>query len=213
MEDITPTLPEEADVTSAGGNEGAASESPEVVSVKDVIGEVLGKQFPSDEAALKSIKDTSDYVGKLGQVVKKLQEKSESSVSNSEISELKQTITRLSDENFYSKNPQYDRDEYRDVLSALRATTGKPLQELVKDRSFVSLFEKANAYEQDEKTKSVLQTNPRLGQVTDKRKEATEALEKSNEAVRSGNHDAARAYHDSAINAALQAVNEAYAEK
>jgi len=63
-------LPGGANVTPAGGGENGKEE---VVSVHEVLSEVLKRDFPDDEAALQSVKDTFDYVGKAGKHLKAIE--------------------------------------------------------------------------------------------------------------------------------------------
>jgi hypothetical protein len=48
--------------------DGGVAVAPEVISVKDLLSEALGKDFKDDETALKAVKDTFKYVGEYGQV-------------------------------------------------------------------------------------------------------------------------------------------------
>lgn len=211
MTDEKITTPDEAipagedDVTPSDG--GGADDT---VSVKDILSEELGKEFSTDEAALKAVKDTFSYVGKIGKfkpVLEKLQAKYGSETEAIKAIEntleppkvdtsgfaSRDEVEALKSENFYSKNPSYE--PYRNLIEDLRKATGKNHQEIIQSDNFKNVFEKANAYETELKSKSVLQSNSRLGQVKDKISEARQNLDT--------NPDAAR-------KSAVEAVIEAY---
>lgn len=161
------------------------------VSIKDVLSEHLGKEFPDDETALKAVKDTFGYVGKLGQEVKGLKEKLAS--ANPSNLERVETLERaVKETQFYSENPEYR--PYKDIINSFK---GQTPDEVVKSSAFKQVFEKVKSYDESEKSKSVLQTNPRLGQVTDKMTQAREALKQ-------GNDSAAKS---AAVGAVLEAYN------
>lgn len=204
---ITPeTLPDELELGSPDGT-GADSE---VVSIKDILAEELGKEFPSDEAALKAVKDTFSYVGKVGKyrpAIEKLESKyggeketikfmeeiiggNEQKVDESKFISREQYNT----DTFFAKNSNLE--PHRKVIEAVRASTGKSLQEVVELPELKGLVEKASAYDKFEESKSVLKSNPRLGQASDK-------ISQAREAAGSGNMSSARQN-------AVEAVMEAY---
>lgn len=183
----TPTnLPDVAtNVPTAGGG------SADVISVKDLLNAELGKEFKTDADALKGVKDTFSYVGKVGKFMPKLdalqqkfggeanliktmddllngagtpaQPTQPSTPDNSNF------VTReeMEQERFFDKNADYA--PHRDLLTALvKNGQVKTLQEAVELPAFKTLFEKAQAGDKIEKSKSVMQSNSRLGAVTDK---------------------------------------------
>lgn len=215
-EDITPkdSLPQGEDVT-PGDGEGAASD--EVVSVKDTLSKVLGKNFDSDEQALKSVKDTYSYVGKAGQDVKELQgklaelagvkgEETEGQPDKTaSIEEKVQSLEQqLNEAQFYAENPEYN--DYKGIISKL----GDKPAEVIGTEEFKSVYEKAKAYDEQEQSKSVLQSNPRLGKVTDKMTEAREAISASKKAMTEGDLGASIAEMDKASTSATDAVIDAF---
>lgn len=166
--------------------DGAGSES-EVASIKDVLSRALGKEFPTDEAALKAVKDTFSYVGKRKeQIAAEL--KTEPSVDTSKY------ISREEFEelNFFKDHPEIA--PYKTLVKALRKETGKSYDDVIRSDEVKGILGKVNAYDEFEKSKSVLSSNPRLGQVTDKMAQAREALtsapEKAAEIVTSAVIDA-----------------------
>jgi hypothetical protein len=162
--DITDeTLPEtEVKTEVKDGQEAVKSNE----SIKDVLSKELGKDFPSDEAALKAVKDTFSYVGKKKEDVAKevAQTNTKDFVSRAEFEEA----------TFYAKHPEYE--NYKGIISSLKATSNKPLSEVVKDENFKAVYDKAVAFDKTEKSKSILQTNPRLGQITDNMSKAKDAV-------------------------------------
>lgn len=164
----TEPLADGADITPADGKE--AVDNIESESIKDILSKELGKEFPTDEAALKSVKDTFSYVGKkkedIKEEVKKEEPQTDDFVSRKEFEE----------STFYAKHPEYE--PYKGIIGALKNATENSLDEVVKADDFKAVYEKAAAHDESEKSKSVLQTNPRLGKVTDKMTQAKEASAK-----------------------------------
>lgn len=176
-DDITP------DGFSDGGNQsdaqGTVSESSAESLNLSELNQLLGKNFPTKDAALKSIKDTYSYTGKVGQLQKKLDELS---VSEQRIekpsqgleSTVKELQEKLEETTFLSERPEFK--EYLPTLRELRTNTGKSLSELTTSEALKPLFEKALAQDATQKKRSVLESNPRLGQVRDKMQEARDAV-------------------------------------
>lgn len=180
------------DFNSLGGARGFGV-SPGATSVEDgnlslkELNEFLGKDFKDKDTALKSLKDTFAYVGKAGQLepkVKELEEKLQSKDSASS------DIKMLKDELFYSNNPQYK--PYRETITAM----GDNPAEVVDKDAFKKIFSDLSEYEKTKNQKSVLVSNPRIGQAKTK---VTEARELENK----GQHATAKA-------TAVSAVLEAY---
>lgn len=153
-----------ADVPSS---DGTGSES-KVVGIKDVLAQTLGKEFPTDEAALKAVKDTFSYVGKRKEQIA-AEMKQESNVDTSKF------ISREEFEelNFFKENPEVA--PFKAFVNAVKKETGKSYAEVLNSDEVKGVLEKVKAYNEFEKSKSVLSSNPRLGQVTDKMSKAREA--------------------------------------
>ena len=185
------TVTGELNVSSAEGLENAS------LAVKDVLSETLGRKFDSDEVALKSVKETFDYVGKAGKYAKAVQAVAKSrgvsedeavkiimDSSQPEVIQPQQApavdtnkfVSReeFEEKTFYAENKDYT--PFKEIISALRTQTGKPLSEVVELDSFKSVYTKSQAADEMERTKSVLTTNPRLGQATDKLSQAKDAI-------------------------------------
>src|SRR5438105_10215182 len=94
------SLAQGADVTPGDGS-GADSQNVESLTL-DELNQVLGKNFPSKEAALKSVKDTYSYVGSVGQLKQRITTlEGQGNPAAEEVSQLK---TRVAETEFYSEN-------------------------------------------------------------------------------------------------------------
>ena len=172
-EDITP------DGLSAGGNladaGGAASVSgPDSLNLSE-LNSLLGKNFPTTAAALKSIKDTYSYTGQVGQLKSQLEALSGGGAApTQQVPGLESTVRelqrKLEEQTFVSERPELK--EYLPTLRDLSASTGKSLSEIAGSEAYKPLFEKVLAQDAAQKKRSVLESNPRLGQVRDKMQEA-----------------------------------------
>ena len=143
------------------GGEPAANEAEQTVGLAELLGKELGKTFPDDETALKAVKDTFSYVGKK-QETKAAPVDTNNFVPRREFEDLA----------FYSENPEYK--SAKDLIQALDKE-GKGAAAVVASDQFKSVYEKVKSYDETQQSKSVLQSNPRLGQVVDKLTQAREA--------------------------------------
>jgi len=191
------TLPEEG---------GQAGGDTEVAEIKDVLGQVLNKTFNSDEEALKSVQDTFAYVGKrkqdaVSEAMATLQTKGKIDSSNFVTKEELEQVT------FYAKHPEYE--PYKNIINRLR-DDGKSLDEVVKLDDFKGLYEKAAEYEKQEASKSILKTNPRLGQITNKMGDAKKDVSEASKAAMSGDLATSEQMYSNAKANAVDAVIEAF---
>lgn len=207
------TLPEDGSADSPDGKETGS-----VAGVKDILSKVLGKEFPSDETALKFVKDNHSFSGKTrnyqpliekieakyggqGEALKVMEQilqdqPKQEAVDTSKFAPIEE-VQKLRNDIWESKNP--DLVPFKELISDAAKARNISLDE-AKELDFVkATIEKARAYDQIENSKSVLQTNSRLGQVTDKIAQAQKSMDE-------GNVDAARA-------SATSAVLEAYGLK
>lgn len=204
------TLPAEVDVAAADASKAASG-----VGLKDVLSKELGKTFPTDEAALKAVKDTFSYVGRQDslretlkavktrfntdeagvlKLMEDLQNKTEAPAARPELeSQVKELRERLDEATFY--NEHGDLKPYRALLSELRGSSDKPLQEIANSEAFKAVVEKAKAHDELESKKSVLQSNPRLGQAKSK-------MDSAQELLKAGDRSGARA---TAVGAVIEA--------
>ncbi len=184
----------------------------EVASIKDVIGETLGKTFETDEAALKSIKDTQSFVGKKVEAVKPVETPTKSGEPEPAKVPAKEFVTKEEyDKNlFFAQNPDYNKPELKPVIESLVATTGESIEEVIKSETVKAIVEKITAHDKDAEAKSVLKSGNKLGTVTDKGQEALDALKEVNKAKQAGDHNAENAFHSVASDKAIDAVNDLF---
>lgn len=221
----TETIPGAQDVSPP---EGDVTDPNDVTSVKEVLSEVLGKEFKSDEDALKAVKDTQDYVGKIGKfqpLIDQLETKSGGeqgaldSLTKLLSSEAPATpaapdtsglMTKADFEQtrFYDKNPELA--PMSDMLNAMAKTTGKPLKDVVELETIKPLIEAKKLSDSQDESKSVLMQNPRLGKVKDKLAEAGKAMteaRKSDDPLTARKHMAAA--KSQAVGAVLDSIETA----
>lgn len=154
--------------------EGSSDGEPTGGSVREAIGAALGKTFETDDMALKSIKDTQSYVGKRVEDIKaEIQAKPVKKSDGDFVSR-----DEFEESNFYSKNPDYE--PYKKIVNSFRED-GKSLSEIVKSDDFKEIYDKVKSYDETQKTKSVLQSNPRLSSASDKMTQAGEAVKEGNQ--------------------------------
>lgn len=155
------------DIESVDGN-GNVGNSSETLTL-DEINTLTGRNYKDKETALKALKETYSMVGKVGKIEKEKEELNKKLMDTNIIGdELKQ----IKDELFYTKNPQYA--QYRDTISAM----GVNPAEVVEKDSFKKIFTDLSEYEKTKSAKSVLESNPRIGQAKTKLDEAKEMVTK-----------------------------------
>lgn len=162
------TLAEGAGVTPSSGDksadEGSNPESSSALTL-DELNQYLGKDFKSKEAALKSFKDTFNYVGKRKEDIVK--------EAVDEKPNLEEKVKFLEQDNWFARNNQYE--SYRSTITALQKE-GQSLDDVVASDAFKTIYEKARIGDEVESSKSVLHSNPKLGTVKNKMSEAEELL-------------------------------------
>jgi len=85
----------------------------------------------------------------------------------------KEQLVKLQADIFYQNNPQVA--PYRQAIDEFAVATGKSPAEVVALDAFKSLIENAKGFDEVQKAKSVLQTNPRLGVASDNLMKAQES--------------------------------------
>lgn len=136
---------------------------------------MLGKNFPTKEAALKSIQDTYSFVGKRKEDLKP-------EVDPSQFISRDQYETDM----FYSKNAEYEAPEVRSMIDAMAKAQNLKPADVVKTEGFKTIFDKIAGYDKSMSEKSVLETNPRLASSKD-------SLTKAAEHLGAGNREAGEA--------------------
>lgn len=133
----------------------------------DQLNSELGTRYQTVEAAVKGLKETKSYVGKVGQV-RESQEVDQSQFITKE---------QYEQDMFYASKPNLA--PYKEIINARAKELGiRPAEAIANDAALKTTLEKLNGYDETQSAKSVLMTNPRLGQVTDHMAKANEAAEK-----------------------------------
>lgn len=171
-------------IDSSDGNENVKNQS-DALTLSE-LNTLLGKDYKDKETALKSLKETYNYVGKAGKLEKELKTM-ESKLQDDNATAIE--IKAIKEELFYSKNPQYS--QYRDTIKAM----GSNPADVVEQESFKKIFTDLSEYEKTKNAKSVLESNPRIGQAKTK-------LDEAREQVNKGQYASAK---ETAVDAVLQA--------
>lgn len=228
---ITPnTLPDGGDVAPADG-QGADQNGN--ISLED-LQSVLGKEFRDKETALKSVKDTFNYVGDVGKVKNLFAEAKQrlNTDDNGVLEALQKVmdqqpqgeaqpqapadafITReqYQEDMFFSKNPNLE--ETRDLLTALKDSADESYamtwSDFVKTESAKKVIDTFAGYQEVQAKKSVLESNPRLGAASDKLANAQQKLETALSAQRNGDVTTTNRALNEARSDAVLGVIEAY---
>ena len=183
-QDITVTgQPEDAQLTPADPTTAVAAEALTLAELE----QATGKKFPSKDAALKSIQDTNSFVGKRKEDI--ITEVKASLKSEQDTSEIRSELAKLRKDMWYKDNPDYA--PHRDLIEKL----GDNPSEVVGTDSFKSVFEKVKGFDQSQKLKTVLDSNPRIAVSRD-------SLAKAREAQKAGNSEEAKQSVAQAVRAA-----------
>jgi len=176
QEDTTvESLPDVSQLNTAGDNSAvqqtpsSQSESIETLSLKE-LNEYLGKDFKDKGTAMKSLKDTFSYVGmKKEDIAKEIQSKQQTEGLSKEIKQIKENM-------FYDKNP--DLAPYRTLIQKL----GDNPEDVLNMPEFKGIYEQAKGFNESQKLKTVLQSNPRIASQRDSLSKASEAFKSGNRA-------------------------------
>lgn len=162
-----------------------------VVEVKDLMKQIIGKDFPDNDTAIKSLKDTYAYVGQMGQKVKTLEQENtelkQSQVSPEIAAQLQSLRQQVKDATFYAQHPEYNTPEAKSLITKF----GSDPEAVIQDEVFQKAFTAIKTTAEMEKTQSVLHTNPRLGVAQDNMTKAVEAQKAGNDAEAANNAVAA----------------------
>ncbi len=188
------TLPDAPQLSAAVGGDNV---SEETVSLHDLVNKELGTSYADDDAALQGLKQTKDYVGRVGQVMPFFDKAKEKGIATSKLFEAmdnivngtpqgspvsentdkfatKDQILSLQRDIFYKDNPQLS--GYRQAIDEFSTATGKSPAEVVAMDSFKALIGNATGFDEVQKAKTVLNSNPRLGVAQDSMTKAAEAM-------------------------------------
>lgn len=170
----------------SGDGAGDVGNSSETLTLSE-INALTGRNYKDKDTALKAVKETYSMVGKAGKIEKEYKLMSEQlQEKESALGEIKQIKEQL----FYSENPQYK--PYKETISAMG---GNP-SEVVEKEAFKKIFADLSEFEKTKNAKSVLESNPRIGQARTKLDEARDMANKGQ--------------YSSANEAAVSAVLAAY---
>ena len=196
-------LPDGPQLSPAGGNSAVGGQSPQETPITlSELNKGLGKDFKDKDTALKSLKDTQSYVAQVGTLksqLEKLQSQPSSPHASGEIADLKAQLNNIQTENFFERNAPLK--AIRTTVEAFTKAQGKTLQEVAELPEIKELLVKVSGFEQSQKMRTVLESNPRLASMQDKMTKAQElAATKSRKAV------------GEAADIAVSAVMDAYPE-
>lgn len=185
-------LPGDAQLTPADANGTVGNAAGDGLTLAE-INNALGKTFTTKDAALKSFKDTFSYVGKKVEDVEK--EVLQRINNDTRIDTLAKELQTERIERFYDKNPQYADPSIRKFIES----TGKSPVEVVNSAEFKDIFAKVSGFDETQKLRTVLESNPRLASSRD-------SLTKAREAAKANNGQA----NDDVEAAVADAVKSAY---
>lgn len=152
---VIPSDPNEAvGNVPAGSSANAAASVVEAMTLTE-LNQHLGKAFPTKEAALKSIADTFSYVGKKKEDIEK---EVLARVPTQTDPAIVKELENIRKDMFYKDNPQYADPNVRAIIEKL----GSNPSEVTSRPEFQTIFEKVKGYDESQKLKTVLDSNPRL---------------------------------------------------
>lgn len=165
----TGALPGDAHVTPSDAQVavGSESQSGDALTLAE-LNQHLGKNFTSKEAALKSFKDTFSFVGTRREDIEK--EVLSKVATKDETSAMAQELATIRKEMFYKDNPEYNDPNMRTLIDKLG---GNPA-EVVQSAEFKAVFEKVKGFDETQKLRTVLDSNPRLASSRDALQKARE---------------------------------------
>lgn len=205
-------VPDASDVSATEG-QGAEASVP-----LSKLGEVLGKEFNDADTALKSIKDTYNYVGgqadfkeKMSSLTEKLGTDEsgvlsalEALTNSAKPEETPKTPSgdfvsrdQYAQDQFFSSNPELN--DLKDVLVPLKGSQqDMSWSDFVKQPHIEQLVSNQKTASELQSKRSVVESNPRIGAATDKMTEARKAQQ-------DGNSEAAKS---NAVGAVLDILKE-----
>ena len=157
------TIPDPAQLTGADGDAAVA----ETLSLAD-LNATLGKNFKDKATALAALKETQSFVGR------RVEAAQPQATANPALEE---QVRSLQEQVFYATNPQLKGHE------AVMKQMGSNPAEVVLTEAFKQYMEKATVADEVTKTKSVINSNARIGQ-------SVPSLENAVKAANTGNTEA-----------------------
>lgn len=154
-ENITSDGQLDASQLNAASPEGAVGNESKAEGLSlEEINKQFGKTFPDLPTALKSLKDTVSYAGKRKEDMEK--EIFASIAQNNSNDELKKELESIRKDMFYKDNPDYA------PLRKIIENMGNNPSEVTSRPEFKEIFEKVKGYDNSQKLRTVLESNPRL---------------------------------------------------
>ena len=181
------------------GNVAVGGQNPQETMIPlSELNKGLGKDFKDKDTALKSLRDTQSYVAQVGTLksqLEKLQTQPQTPQASGEIAELKAQLENIQKENFFERNQPLK--TIRPTVEAFAKAHGKPLNEVAEMPEIKELLTKVSGFEQSQKMRTVLESNPRLASMTDKMTKAQElASTRSRKAIEQASEQAVSAVMD-----------------
>lgn len=178
----------------------------------DQLNELLGRDYKDVDTALNAVKETYSFVGKrdelrqgvedvmkaTGQdestVLQNLQSLMESKPEESKSESPKQEFNpdeikaelnaRYEEDRFFDKNPEFEAiKDYVKPLKAQESFKDMTWSEFAQTEQAKKLVETFSGYEEATSKKSVVESNPRLGAISDKLSQAKQAQESGDDAT------------------------------
>jgi len=193
----------------------------------DQLNEMLGRDYKDVDTALKSVKETFSFVGKRDElrqnvedvmkktgadeqtVLTKLQTLMSEETPTPEATEEKPQVTpddiraeltaRYEEDRFFDKNPDFESvKEYVKPLKQQEGFKDMSWSEFAETEQAQKLVETFSGYQEANSKKSVVESNPKIGAMTDK-------LSKAREAQQSGDDQTAKS---NALSAVMDSFDE-----
>lgn len=142
-----------------------APEQSEALTLSE-LNSALGKNFTSKDAAIKAYKDTFSFVGRRKEEIKN--ELKAEIQNDSKTDALARELEEMRKERFFDKNP--DLAPYRE---AYEKVGGSP-EEFFNSPAIKPIIEKAKGYDETQKLRTVLESNPRIASSKDNLTKARE---------------------------------------
>ena len=179
-------------------------------SLVQKVEETTGRKYASEGEALKAIKDTFGYVGDVGGLIKGVMDErgitrpeavqyvkdkmvsvpadtTPSPVAPPPVVDTSQFVPRseFDEANYYNTEDGSVNKPHKGIIDAFKSKpehAGKSIPDVIaSDEELRNTLEKAKAHDEAEGSKSVLQSNPRLGVIKDKVSQSKEGMQKFKE--------------------------------
>ena len=200
-------------------------------SLIDKVFDTTGKKFASEKEALKAIKDTFGYVGDVGGIVNQIM-KEKGVIRSEAVQHIRDRMAQSPTEdstptqdtppvdtsqfvprsefeeaNYYNTEEGSANKSHKGIIDAFKSKpehVGKSIPEVIaSDEELRNTLENAKAHNETVESKSVLQSNPRLGQTKDKLDSSREKVKQFQE---TGNDASLKGAETDAIDAVIDSM-------